>query len=695
MAYRCSFAGVTFRPTIPAEVQARLDRFEWLANVRDVLPRGQVWPPKNLYDLGFPKQFDPPAVAIGDYFYPTNASRWSIFRGYMTRDDVDAVKAEVWPTSSQTPTTGTFLIQSEGGDSEGEVETELYMLPPIPVAGLTASDPQIFLVTLVDERYFWHQFKEAGVVTCTSATATWSDLIDQLATQLDIDLTYETPDSDYGSPEPDSALYSNQESPAILLDAAAANIGCVVVRALDGTYSLQRYADAIDATETNRPDSDNNVLGGRAASKSDSTSGDVAYRGLLPASVTVSFPKWVDGAGYYEPTTYRDHVKASYGATYTKTVTLEDAGFSGYAHHDGSKMLRTSAKARYTASSDPSPNNQTTCDALAAQLAADYFATRLAWLDEVYAGIYPWTPEGVSDLLYSWRDGSVYTRILPPPFNAEINDFQHGFGPLAVPAGLDCDAVNNCVTNNGDTTIIDVGTTCLVKGTLTIVDGVLNLDGTPMPGGVDVIVSGRNQIRPLTVPTSWLGSEYCQDATESECCPAPAYEWDVTDCGDTVCEFPLPRWIRAYITTKTTAPCGPVRMPVQTVEVLCEWNGSDGWDVDVVIGEPLQYTESGGIASGPGIWIRGTFLCPQAGACDIPPYNFPDPGFPYVLFSGLVNNWDTSEQYPPNGADCGRIYYSGSCLERVHNTPTSGECGDHIFAFSTDASDFLFDLEAA
>jgi hypothetical protein len=501
-------------------VQARLERFEWLANVRDVLPRGQVWPPKNLYDLGFPKQLDPPAVAIGDYFYPTNASRWSIFRGYMTRDDVDAVKAEVWPTSSQTPTTGTFLIQSEGGDSEGEVETELYMLPPIPVAGLTASDPQIFLVTLVDERYFWHQFKEAGVVTCTSATATWSDLIDQLATQLDIDLTYETPDSDYGSPEPDSALYSNQESPAILLDAAAANIGCVVVRALDGTYSLQRYADAIDATETNRPDSDNNVLGGRAASKSDSTSGDVAYRGLLPASVTVSFPKWVDGAGYYEPTTYRDHVKASYGATYTKTVTLEDAGFSGYAHHDGSKMLRTSAKARYTVSSDPSPNNQTTCDALAAQLAADYFATRLAWLDEVYAGIYPWTPEGVSDLLYSWRDGSVYTRILPPPFNVEINDFQHGFGPLAIPdSGPSLSVVTNDCPTFGD---LAFATT---DGNVT--DVLLN--GVSILGGTTSIVVGQTvERRVITFPAgTTIGgaicttdpTDCCGGTVETDCCP--------------------------------------------------------------------------------------------------------------------------------------------------------------------------------
>ncbi len=54
-------------------------------------------------------------------------------------------------------------------------------------------------------------------------------------------------------------------------------------------------------------------------------------------------------------------------------------------------------------------------------------------MDEVYAGVYAWQPEAISDLLYSWHANEVYTRVIGPPFNAGPTEFQHGFGPLDVP----------------------------------------------------------------------------------------------------------------------------------------------------------------------------------------------------------------------------------------------------------------------
>ena len=203
------------------------------------------------------------------------------------------------------PDSGTFAIRLDltagsGLQASGAaVSTTLFMLPPVPIMGLDG--PQLYLVTLVDERYFWHQFAGAGTITCTAATATWSGLIDQLAAQLGITIHFTTPDSVYGQPEPDSALYSNNESPAALLDAVAANVGCVVVRhlgELEGTYSLQRFADAVTALNDNRPET--SIMGGEAFDGESLA----AVGNVMPESVTVVFPKWLVDSGYIEPTTY-------------------------------------------------------------------------------------------------------------------------------------------------------------------------------------------------------------------------------------------------------------------------------------------------------------------------------------------------------------------------------------------------------
>lgn len=143
----------------------------------------------------------------------------------------------------------------------------------------------------------------------------------------------------------------------------------------------------------------------------------------------------------------------------------------------------------------------------------------------------------------------------------------------------DCEAVRECVDDypeTGDATTIDVGTTCLVSGLLTIVDGVLNLDGTPMPGGVDVVIEGRNLIRPMTVPTSWLGSQTCEDAA-GDCCDLPIE----TNC----CENPIPATLTV---TVVRTPNGNPACPTGDLENFLPWSfpitydpGTDMWVSEV------------------------------------------------------------------------------------------------------------------
>lgn len=533
MAYDLSFAGVSFR--IPTdEVLERIRRFDWLADLRDVLPAPQVFPGPNLQRAGLPTPLRYPDVRIGDFFYPVGACRWSIFRGLMAADDLTAVtntlKTQTATANTSRQMQGTFKIQSEGGDAAGSVTTKLFMLPPIPIMGGPTA-PTLYLVNLVDERYFWQWWMSAG--DCTgSVFDSWSAYLNQLATQLNITLTFTTPDSVYGMPEIDSPLCTGGfDNPAALLDLVAANVGCAVVRNLDGTYKLQRYADALAAAQANRPASRNNLLGGPSWSDPPSASSPGDYFTMIPATVRIVFPVWIDndgavniaigtssdsltigltaqdlvvgpdlsfvvgtrvritdaansanymegvvssydggtgslhvfvdlvgGAGTYTnwnvsyigfrtgydsverssytdreyyrdnyPTTaYLDVATSSLGSPYTDYPTFTDPGV---------KIIRTTFKARYDQFADPPWTNLTASTNLATQLAKDYLDARLAWTDETYAGIYPWPPEGISDLLYGWRQGEAFTRALAPPLNAGPTDFQHGIpeGGLWIP----------------------------------------------------------------------------------------------------------------------------------------------------------------------------------------------------------------------------------------------------------------------
>ena len=452
-----TFSGVAFRYPDPALV-TRLERFGF---PRDMLPE-RITPGPALQRIGFPDGLPYPSPKINQWFYPVGASRCGVFRGIMTSGDLDAVKEVVWPSSSSTPTAGTFSIRNDVTESEGAVETSMYLLSAFPVAVDADGVGTLFLVTLVDERYYWHQCESAGVITCTGSTSDWSEIIDQIATRLGITLTYSAISSDYGYPEPDSPIYSNYESAAVLLDMAAANVGCAVVRAMDGTYSLQRWSDAVAAVSADRPDT--TYFGGEFVSATT----QLEYRSVMPASVLVVFPKWVDGSGYYEPESYRQMVKDSYGASWTYSATLAALGspYSSYPNNGTVKVIHTTAKARFTLAGDVSPNNETALTTLAKKIAKDYYDARTAWVDECYRGVRGLTPNGLSDFLYCVDGGGVWTRAIPPPLNAGMHNFQHSTGAVAIPSAT----LFTVVGRTGSQTISSGDTLTLANGVVSATD---------------------------------------------------------------------------------------------------------------------------------------------------------------------------------------------------------------------------------
>lgn len=407
---------------------------------------------------------DPPLVRVGEWHYPTGTSRWSVFRMLATSN---MYKAMLAATTGQKPQTLSMQAVPDAPNpnsyqaSNYLINSSMYMLPGRPLNEFGGTFDGLYLVTLVDERY-WFQYSPVKVQP--TGTTTWSALITQLANALGITVTTSTIPVAYGTgPEPDSQLWVRVGNAGILLDTVAASIGMVVARNLDGTYKLQSPTDAIAAVTTNRGDGAKvvRVAGGDLFySGSLLPAGDLtaARNSVIPRQVTVSFPKYVQGDDpvphllnpRYQNQRPSAWYEDSYGDSHGVTVGLGSGGLltSGLVGTSGVHLIRSTAKALYSgevqARSGGTPLNESGLTSLAMQAAADYWAWQAAIpsLDEVYPGTYLWSPEGYHDLVWTWsdRDRLAAVRVFRAPWNGEADTMQHGTPPLAnytgVPRGV-------------------------------------------------------------------------------------------------------------------------------------------------------------------------------------------------------------------------------------------------------------------
>lgn len=459
-------------------------------------------PGRNLAAIAYRSQAGPwpnPQVRIGDWFYPTMASRWSIFRGLASST---MVKEMLRLTGGTIPKTLSMKCVPEGArndrqtippnlvnllpargsvDDQYTVATEMYMLPPRPLGELGGRFDGLYLVTLVDERYYW---QHSSVTLRVTHTTTWQSLIDQCVTALGItgDMTIDIP-AVYSRPEPDSQLWANEENAALLLDAVAHNIGDVVIRYLTGTTANPGRFRLIHAQESqgvvrlNRGEAATFLSTGVSVPGRNTTrtaGGSMFQRGtkfpvgdlqnarnaVVPSSVRVTFPRYVRGddpvphfvnsrTTNQRPTCWFED---SYGSVYNVDVPIASGNslFAGNLFHtDPSPVsglvgttafthtIQTTAKALYSteAAATGHPVNQDDLTSLAMQLAADYYDWQgSAALDEVYPGIYNWIPEGFHDIVwtYSARSRQACTRVLRAPWNAVVEHMQHAAPATAV-----------------------------------------------------------------------------------------------------------------------------------------------------------------------------------------------------------------------------------------------------------------------
>ena len=360
---------------------------------------------------------DCPQLGLNQLYWPTGASRWSMFFGLVDTERKDAILAATGPQTAGTLILGDSRLKpsdietqtATGGYLKVKVDdewlfalgTEMYLLPPRPISASddTGGIPGLWLIPLVDVRYHW-QFKHAGELDLGS----WDDAYSGLATQLGVSVSHDTVNANYFTPNSTelSRLYG---SAPVLLEVVAANTGQRIVRQVDGTVSAELSTSAestLDSNLNGNPPFDvwNQIAGGDFSEEADGA--------IRPASVLVTFPKPAAAA-------------ANGVATISvSAVDTDNATGLVKVFHD---------TAQYSTDSDD-PNTT-----LAEQIAEDYYGWLTKRFDYTFAGVKPWNSTGFDDaIVWSFglqRDDGSYkadTRVCSLPYNFGIDELHHQDG---------------------------------------------------------------------------------------------------------------------------------------------------------------------------------------------------------------------------------------------------------------------------
>lgn len=195
-------------------------------------PRYQGDP--SLPGISYRPPLPPGPVRVGRFFYPWGASRFGVAYYVVDSDTLADIRDECYPDDTALEAQPLVLDSGDGLS----IETDLWMLPPRPLAQV-GEDPGLWLLTLVDERYWWW-WKAATI----SAQTTWANLYSAIGTALGVSIDAAAVHADYLTPADwdQGAVY--YPALPVFFDAVATAVGQRVVRQWDGTILTQSAAEA-------------------------------------------------------------------------------------------------------------------------------------------------------------------------------------------------------------------------------------------------------------------------------------------------------------------------------------------------------------------------------------------------------------------------------------------------------------------
>lgn len=399
----CKYAGVELLASTP-EIE------KWIEE--NIEPKSiyeeavHYWAGPNLQS--FPSMWEVPEVIerTGSLFWPQGACRWAVGRFLVSDKELTQIKAQVFAGGGYKPQLFTMTDEKTGTG----IATKLFMLPARPLAQRLSSNDQLYVITLVDERFFWW-FKSEGTISVNEGTTTWANLYTSIGTALGVTINADAVPSAYLKPT--NFFAESYEDLPTLLDQTAYNVGQRIVRELDGTVRALSWSSSDLRIRTNLAKNYDVMAGGKFAF---SPGPGTELNALVPKSVDVVFNRSDDGA--------------LNTTQYVKNITLTSLSlpeFTGTTGYDGKKTLKISTIASFTSGS---PDNATEINNLATQAVIDWYRNALSRVDIKFIGIVPWILDGLHGLV-EWvhDDDECSTRIIRSNWPAgDSLNFQGTFG---------------------------------------------------------------------------------------------------------------------------------------------------------------------------------------------------------------------------------------------------------------------------
>lgn len=338
----------------------------------------------------------PPSPKLNTLYWPSGAARWAWGLFLASKSQVDAILGEIAPSSG-----GVTLAASSAElvirDDESNAEIRavgMHLLPPRPISvpGISA-DESLWLLPIVDDRYFW-QFIDLGAIDTADVldeTSTWAELWTLIQTALGITITKGTISADYFQPDPREFSRDHQNI-AMLMDAAAASVGQRIVRQLDGSVESLGNDNATTALSGNVSGSGANGIYRLIAGGDFS---DSAPWSIRPEKVKVVFPRYDLGRPDCN------------GAVHAEEVTATSLGVASYRSNLVKTFFNT-AFADFAGDADvaATPTNTADMSTLATKIATDYYAWLAKQFDYTFAGVKPWAMSGFEDWV-AWTWGAL------------------------------------------------------------------------------------------------------------------------------------------------------------------------------------------------------------------------------------------------------------------------------------------------
>ncbi len=332
---------------------------------------------RDLLDFPGAAVIDARPVRVGLLRWPKFASRFSVCNLIVTDNQLAQITV-----ATASGLYSAYPLKLDWHDANHNpiysISPPMYRLPPRPIAQPGGGSNGFWMLTLVDDRFFWWRRPNAAL-TVTEGTTTWLQLYAAIATELGITLTADTPNAAYLKPPGVFAV--TYERLPLILDAVAYSCGQRITANLDGTYRARNLSNGVADTAANSALPRKVLVAGGTFAILPTN----AYAG----TVLVTFPG-------FEGTSPN-------GTTYTVSVAVPNGRTAD------TKTFHSSAVARYTATV---LQNGAELLLLATQIAADYATANTPLVDACFAGILPWVPDVLSESIeWQYLPEGILTRV--------------------------------------------------------------------------------------------------------------------------------------------------------------------------------------------------------------------------------------------------------------------------------------------